>query len=550
MSKISYCKFISIIALLGIILLHGSVYAEEEAEPLHPALSSLLQLHDKLQGDIVVVRKELKSSNSTVEKSELELSLKKLEKELRGIDSNIENVIAGTDISSLSHTQNQEFSFQKEFFELLKPALDEMKAMTVDVRKKTELRKKILHHNEQLPILEQAIANLEKVRAQTTDKNDLKTLDKISTAWKKQKSLIHSELQTAQVQLKNMMAEEVSLADASQSYLKSFFQKRGLYLLEAITAVIVIILMSRLGYVLMKRFIPGFNKLHRSFRVRLVELLYYLITIILVILGPMVVFYLGEDWVLFSLGIVLLLGIALTLRHAIPRYIHQIELFLNIGSVREGERIMLDGLPWKVNSINVYCSLENPDAGLSQRIHIDDLVDQKSRVSKDDEPWFPCKQGEWVILNTQFRGQVTAISLEMVELIERGGAKVTYQMSDFLAASPRNLSQGFRLKELVGISYDLQSSCTTAIPQQLSSFIEKHLIEEQYQEVLRSIKVEFGQMNNSSLDLVVIADFHGEAAELYGRLKRVIQRLSVDACSEYQWEIPFPQMTVHNSAGN
>jgi len=43
----------------------------------------------------------------------------------------------------------------------------------------------------------------------------------------------------------------------------------------------------------------------------------------------------------------------------------------------------------------------------------------------------------------------------------------------------------------------------------------------------------------------VIADFKGELGDLYNRLRRSIQRWCVDACSEYGWEIPFPQMTLH-----
>ena len=136
--------------------------------------------------------------------------------------------------------------------------------------------------------------------------------------------------------------------------------------------------------------IPGYRKEHRSFRIRLLDLLHRIFTVFFAILGPMVVFYMVEDWVLFSLGILLLLGIGLTLRRALPRYWQQVQLFLNVGSVREGERIFMDGLPWKVRAINIFSMLENPDAEISQRVRMDDLVDQKSRPLKQDDPWFPC----------------------------------------------------------------------------------------------------------------------------------------------------------------
>lgn len=57
--------------------------------------------------------------------------------------------------------------------------------------------------------------------------------------------------------------------------------------------------------------------------------------------------------------------------------------------------------------------------------------------------------------------------------------------------------------------------------------------------------LEFAEAGASSLDLVVIADFKGSQAPIYNRLKRSIQRWCVDAASQYNWDIPFPQLTVH-----
>jgi hypothetical protein len=261
----------------------------------------------------------------------------------------------------------------------------------------------------------------------------------------------------------------------------------------------------------------------------------------------MIVFYVVEDWVLFSLSLLLLIGILWTLRQALPRYLHQIQTFLNIGAVREGERLLLDGLPWQVRQINVFCTLFNPTAELTQRVPIDTLVDLKSRPARHDEPWFPCKKGDWVILSDGVRGKVIGISPELVQLVERGGSQLTYQTGDFLAKSPRNLATNFRIKEFIGISYKLQAEATNQIPETLHAYIQGRIEQEGYGEKLLNMRVEFAQANTSSLDLAVIADFEGELGDLYNRLRRAIQRWCVDACSEYGWEIPFPQMTLHEA---
>ena len=264
-------------------------------------------------------------------------------------------------------------------------------------------------------------------------------------------------------------------------------------------------------------------------------------------LGPMIVFYVVEDWVLFSLSILLLLAIAWTLRQALPRYMHQIQIFLNIGAVREGERLNLDGLPWRVQQINVFCTLVNPVAELTQRVPSTTWsISSRGRRGRTS-PGFPARKGDWVILSDQVRGKVTGISPELVQLVERGGAQLTYQTGDFLAKSPRNLATNFRIKEIMGISYKLQKDSTTRFPETLHAYIQQRAEQEGYGDQLLSLRVEFALANNSSLDLAVMADFSGELGDLYNRLRRAIQRWFVDACTEYGWEIPFPQMTLHGT---
>ncbi len=528
---------------------NGEIAASEPvaAPTTSETLASFVSLQKQLQQDILLINKKIAASQSDSEKANLKEQLDKLKNDLSVTTRNFENISAGVDITALRGEAEEAFNLQKEVFSLVRPAIDEMKEMTARVRQKSELKKKITYFEERLPIIEEALSNVDKLREKGGTKSLLQSLKETEDQWVKQRAFMQSELQAAQLQLDKLTESETSIAEASQSYLKSFFQKRGLYLTSALLVVVSIVVLSRLSASAMHRFIPGFRAKHRSFRVRLIELLHRVFTALFAILGPMVVFYIVEDWVLFSLGILLLFGIAWALRQTIPRYWSQIQLFLNVGSVREGERILMEGLPWLVQQINVFSTLVNPVAGISQRVPIDELVDLKSRPCSPDEPWFPCGKGDWVILNSGVRGKVAGISHEMVQLIERGGARLTYQMGDFLASSPRNLAVNFRIKEIIGISYNLQHESTTTIPATLQDYLLKRIHEEGYGDQLLNLRVEFNAANTSSLDIAVIADFKGELGDLYNRLRRAIQRWSVDACSEYGWEIPFPQMTLHGA---
>ena len=512
-------------------------------------LANIISLRISLQDDIKDIKARIAQAQSDPERAGLLRDLEKAEADLQTVSRNFESVATGVDASKLRAETTEAFDFQKEIFALLRPAIDEMKEMTAHVRQKADQKEKIAYYEERLPIIRQAIGNLENLAGQGDDPRLNDAVAAVLANWKKQLAFMSSELQAAELQLSKLVASETSITEASQSYLKSFFQKRGLYITEALLVVFVVVLLSRLSLSMLRRYFPGFKARHRSFRVRLVELIHRILTFALIVIGPMIVFYVVEDWVLFSLGLLLLIGAALTVRQTLPRYWHQMQIFLNIGAVREGERLYLDGIPWLVEEINFFCTLNNPVADLSQRLHIEDMVKLKSRPCKSDEPWFPCRKGDWVILNDGVRGKVIGISPELVQLVERGGAKLTYPMGDFLAKSPRNLAVSFRLKEIIGISYTLQREATTTVIASLQDYVLSRLQEEGYGEQLVNLRVEFNRAAESSLELAVIADFKGEVGDLYNRLRRALQRYCTDACTEYGWEIPFPQLTLHGAPG-
>lgn len=511
-------------------------------------LNSLIGLQASMRADIDKLHSQLEAAQSVQDKKEIQKQIDKLDADLQATNRNLREIAAGADIDTLRVTEEKPFNFQEELFSLIRPALKEMKDMTSHVRAKSDLKERIAYYREKLPVTQRAVENITRLLENTDDAALQKILQGVLDDWKKQLTYIQGELQSAELQLTKLEQSEETLAQASQSYLKSFFQQRGLYLTQALLVVIVILLVSRLSYRAMVRLIPGYRAEHRSFRLRLLDLMHRILTTLLAILGPMVVFYVVEDWVLFSVGILILIGIGLTLRNALPRYWQQIQLFLNVGSVREGERIYLDGLPWRVKQINIFSILENPVAELCLRVRIDDLVDMKSHPYRKEDPWFPCKRGDWVLLSDGARGKLLGISPELVQMVMRGGATRTYQTADFLSLSPVNLSRNFRLKETIGISYGLQQDSVAGIPAQLFNHVESRIAEEGYGKQLLNLRVEFERANSSSLDLVVIADFDGALAELYGRLGRAMQRWCVEACTLHGWEIPFTQLTLHQAA--
>ncbi|MCP4720024.1 MAG: hypothetical protein GY860_11255, partial [Desulfobacteraceae bacterium] len=359
---------------------------------------------------------------------------------------------------------------------------------------------------------------------------------------------IQNKLDLVEMQLAEIEREESSLLESSKKSIKNFFRTRGLFLFIALVACIGVVFLIRFSYLFLIRFVPGYNARYRPFHIRVFDLVYRGLSFFLTLFVLILVFYVFEDWVLLSLAIIFLMGIGWGAKHTLPRFWHQSRFMLNIGSVREGERLFYQGVPWLVKKINVFTTLENPTLGVSLRLPLEDLMDKSSRPFHKKEPWFPCRRNDWVILADGTRGCVTSLSHEMVEMVQRGGAQKVYQTGDFLAQSPLNLSVNFRLKILFGISYALQAESTHGVLEILAAHIREQIIAEGYEKSLLNLRVELAQAGGSSLDLVVIADFKGEMAPLYNRLSRAIQRWCVDACTQNNWDIPFPQLTIHKES--
>ena len=522
--------------------------ADEAAQKQETALEmlrSIVQMKADLADRMAEKKKQIKRSDSATEKELLEAELQELDKQLAVAAADFERIATGVDGNVFSEKKEEKFDWKRELVSLVEPGIKELKQLTAKARRKTELREQLATYEELQPEAARARTQVEQLLAEVKDRTLKNELKKLLPEYKGLESQISNKLDLVRLQLAEIEQEETSLLESSGDSLKNFFRTRGLYLAIALAACLGVVFFLRAGYRLFIRMIPGYRADYRPFHIRAFELLSRVLILLMALLSVILVFYIFEDWVLLSLAVIALMGVAWAAKNTLPRFVHQSRLMLNIGAVREGERMMYEGVPWLVKQINVYSTLENPDLGLTIRLPIEALLDKTSRAFHQSESWFPCRKNDWVILSDGTRGCVTALSHETVELVQRGGARKTYQTGDFLGMTPLNLSMNFRLKIPFGISYNLQKEATNLIPDQLSAFIETRIEEEGYKEDLLNLRVEFANAGSSSLDLVVIADFKGKQAPLYNRISRAIQRWCVDAATGHGWEIPFPQLDIH-----
>jgi len=508
-------------------------------------LASLVELQKNIKLQIAATSKKLKASASEAEKQILQEELTQLDKQLSETSADFERTATGVAPEIFSEQEKVTFSWKDELAMLLEPSIKELKQLTARVRLKTDLKDTINDYNKQLATTRRAVEHLNKLIDETKNPKIKTHLGELLPAWQNAEKRISSKLDLAQRELTKLENKDVSLFESSSNSVREFFRNRGLYMLIAFVTFVVILLTFRLLARMLFFILPGARKEQRPIHVRILDIFFKVFSTISAIFGLVFVLYTAEDWFLLSAMIILSLGLVWTVRQTLPKMWQQVRLVLNMGSIREGERIIYNGVPWKVEALNVFCKLYNPALGMYLRIPIENMIGLISRPYHNDEPWFPCKKGDWVAFDGKPFAKVVSLSHEQVEVVELGGRRTVYQTGDFLSKSPANLSRNFNLRVVFGLSYNLQAEITTTVLATLKTFLQKKLAEHGYAEDCLSLSVDFLQAGPSSLDVAVLADFKGDQAPAYRRIERALAKWCVDCCNANNWEIPFPQMTVH-----
>ncbi|MDY0361429.1 MAG: hypothetical protein RBR08_08250 [Desulforegulaceae bacterium] len=522
----------------------------EALTPPNPSpeiLESIASLRKTILERIEEKKNRIKNTNSASEISNLQEELQKLDKQLHETQKDFERIATGIDTSLFYEKKEEKFDWKDEVAALVKPGINELKRLTEKSREKSKLKDEIEKFDQLIPHTETAVKNINNLIKSSEDQSLQNYLENLLNEWTGLQKQLENKRHVANLKLSQMESKKKSFVEAAQSNAKKFFKTKGLFILTAIIISILIVMLLRFLHDFIAKKIPGYNLDKKPFHVKAFELGYRVLSFLLTMISIILVFYIAQDWTLLSFAIIFLLGLAWGLKNTIPKMFKQSKLMLNIGQAREGERITYLGVPWIIQDINFHSTLENPDLGISLRVPIEILLDMISRPNNPEEPFFPCKKNDWIILSDGTWGKVAGLSHEMVKMIMKGGASKIYQTPDFLSLSPLNLSRNFRIKETFGLSYDLQKDITKKIPDKITKYIMEELKKAKLDQYLINLKTEFLTAGASSLDLVVIADFKGEAADNYNKIKRHIQAWCVEASSENNWEIPFPQITVHNA---
>jgi hypothetical protein len=535
----------------------------EEPTPDAKLLKTLRTLQksiDTLQEQLTEKRNEAAEPNVPLDRQEaLMAEIEEINRQIDSQQHNFEELAAGTDLGSLADGSDEAaIDLGSDMREFLAPIVSELKDLTSRPREVEALRRDAemlrLAREKAVTALENIRHLLQALRADPDAENGeglLMELTEFEQSWQTRLDQIDSNIEVTELQLAKLNRESKSLFGTIRGVMASFFRSRGMNLFFAVLAFATVMLVFRLGHSVLIKWSPLRKHERRSFYVRLLDVIYFSMSVTLAVLAALAVLYSAGDWVLLGLALLFLAGIAWTGKHTLPQMYDQIKLILNLGPVREGERLVYESVPWKVGQIGFYTDLTNDSLeGGRIRLPIRTLSELHSRPFGQKEPWFPSEQGHWVLLGDGVFGRVILQTPDWVEMVLLGGSRKMYTVLDFVALSPENLSRNFRVRSVFGIDYGHQEISTTEVPDLLRDHIRTGLLESSFlkdPDDLVHLAVEFSNAGASSLDYTVLADFRGSIAQNYNKIQRLIAKLCVDACNENGWVIPFTQVTLHQA---
>ncbi len=520
----------------------------EKLQALDDIEESMAQVWDSVRA----AEGDLRRARTEEEKTAVEETLAELHNRLAGLEEDFELTATGIDFLLFEDVQQEELDWRAEIEAIFAPMLAEMRSAAAYPREVERLRGEIALYDQRLPEIEQAVEQLGELAEETETAAVRSRLQTLADYWQQRLAEQTAQRDASALQLEEMLSKRTGLGQAVGGIIEVFFRQRGRNLILAVLAFAGIFFLLRWlqGYV--QRATPLLGLSRRHFLSRLVDVVYYLFTVIAAVGALLTVLYLSGDWVLLAIAVLFLLGLVWALKNTIPAFLDNARLLLNLGPVREGERVVYQGVAWRVAALNIFSDLENPELeGGHFRLPLRDLTTLRSRpYDPEREPLFPTRLHDWVILADGFYGRVIRQTPEEVVIATGRGSEKTYRTADFLAQRPKNLSIAtFAVNQPLNLAYRHADEALDGIPPKVRAVVEEFVGRQPYADCLEQVVVELKELGESALTFNVIAKFSGGAASEYTEIGWLLAQAGLEACRRHGWEIPYPQLVVNQPAG-
>ncbi len=482
------------------------------------------------------------------DRADLRRAANELTEDITQLRTTIETIATGGVDRKLFETaeEKQKKDWREDVSLIARPVLDSLKEITEKPRQIKELNDLIDAKNAEIEVSKNALASL----ASTTLSDDTHSLHgsllNLTNKWQKRLDDAQSTIKVAHIQLQGLEGDQ-PISKTIYSALVKFAKGRGLTILMAIAAawfvwIAVRVLLKTYRHTLLDKREPDSRTRYRVAKYSIQAL-----TFSLILIAIFIVFYERHDVLLLGLLILLIVGFVLNAKQLLPRYVKEARLLLNLGAMREGERVIFNNLPYRVESINMYTVFRNPELAGILRIPLAELTKISSRPVTQDS-WFPTSKGDVVIMADGNLLRVLQQNPDTVELMKRGGELISIPTAQFYSTSMTNLTRlgTFGVTGSFGVDYAHQSISDSVIPNRLKHDVENAITQSNLVDALEEVRVELAEAANSSINYWIFVTMNSSAAFSYFRVQRIIQSACIKACSDNQWSIPYPHLSVVN----
>ncbi len=481
---------------------------------------------------------ELTNSKTPEERKVIAEELVALKARRSELQRDLISISASASYDQLFGKDGSEFTLNREMNDLLRPLLSSLKQATQAPRAIESLTNILEADRDRLKLIEEAITNATAYAPTYQDKEVQATIKgSVLKSLSEERAELENRIRIYANQLADIREHQESFLDSSAEVFRKYFRTRGWSLILALLTFALVFFGARFLHQYLHRYSPLHRPERRSFYSRLADVIYYVLSFVGAVFAALLVLYVRGDWMLLSFAILFLAGLTLAAKNGLPHFYEQTRLLLNLGEAREGERVVIGNVPWRVETLSFFSTLNNPWLkGGKLRLPLRQMAALVSRRFDEDEPWFPSKVEDWVALDDGTFGKVILQSPEQVQLVMLGGSRKTYRVGSYLDKNPRNLSTGFRITAKVALNLSSIEASAEEMVKIAQEQIQRGLLETMEHEALRDLAVDLTSISETVQGLHVTADFAGELAPKYDHLGRLLQKLVSNLCLANSWK--------------
>lgn len=554
-------------ALVGLVTWSGSSGAQVAApqpvtpvqapqRPTGPERTARLEATHRtllaLEGRLERERAALKASDDKAAAERHREQMAVLDKRLSSARASFDALAADVTLDGLvTDVQRGPRDVLSEVQDLLGPVLDAFRRMSARPRRIEQLRSDIESLRGRMAVAAGAMQNIDSLLHFHGDRAWAGRLREARTRVEGISAELEIRLGDRERKLREELGSEESLVETLRTSASAFVRTKGKNILVA-TLVFLLVLLASLA--LRRRLLELSLVTERLVWLRKpLAALYGLIAACAAILAAVLTFYALHDMLLFTLTLLFMSLAVWSFKHLLPKYFQELRLILNLGTVREGERVQWQGLPWRVEKLGLRSTLVNEDLEGGQfQVAAAELIGKHSRAIVEGEPWFPCKVGEWVMLPGNYYGQVVRQTPEQVIVRDKGFMPKFIATRDFLSQQPQNFSGGYFIWFELALDHSLVADIAGKVAQQVQQGMASRVADllEGDNPVFEWLQTDYSHATESALVLLVQAGVRGDQAPGRGALGRRVRRAALEACVEHGLPLASNRLFDRSGAGS